>query len=52
MGLTAQPSLGFAPERGHLGESSLAAYCGMHATPDYYGKSEPPDRLPACIGTL
>jgi len=38
--------------RGHLnGESSFAAYCGLHATPDYCGKSEPPDRLPACIGT-
>jgi len=34
-----------------LGESSLAACCGMRATPDYYGKSAPPDRLPSCIGT-
>jgi len=34
-----------------VGESSLAASYGLHATPDYYGKSEPPDRLPSCIGT-
>jgi hypothetical protein len=36
---------------GRIGESSFAAYCGMHVTPDYCGKSVPPDRLPSCIGT-
>lgn len=34
----------------HLGESSLAACCGLHATPDYYGKSVPPDRLQPASG--
>lgn len=34
--------------RKRMGESSLAACYGMRATPDYYGKSVPPDRhLPA-----
>jgi len=39
----------WAPEL--MGGSSAAECYGMHTTPDYFGKSEPPNRLPSCIGT-
>jgi hypothetical protein len=39
------------PKHGDLSESSPATYCGMHATPVYYGKTVPPGRLPSCTGS-
>jgi len=35
----------------HLGESSLAACYGMHATPDFLASQSLPTARPSCIGT-